>query len=214
MQNSEQINLSLREHQLELSDWLLHGMIKALHEWTERFILEFKLQTPIPAIGIDHLQKNTYGHFRLGRNGFGLQQEIIINIRYLDNRPFWETLGTMLHELIHSEQFCQRTDGKKCYHNNAFIRRAAEFGLIVNRKGNHTYKPPPNPFFDLLAKYDINVEFTPQKEEIPPMLESEGPETKLKLWICSCKPQPFRVRVARENFKARCLICNEMFRKQ
>jgi hypothetical protein len=35
--------------------------------------------------------------------------------------------------------------------------------------------------------------------------------SKLKLWICACKPRPVHVRVAISDFEAVCLKCNQKF---
>jgi len=217
--DAERINFDLKEHQTNARDWHCKSLAESLHIWAERFILEFKLQCTTPALRLDSLRSDCYGHFRLGRNGFGLLNEIAINEKHIDGGTVnFDTLGTLLHELLHGEQQKLHTEGKSAkshnYHNTAFIERAISFGLIVDHRGYQKYAPPPTPFSELLARYDINIpiasEVKPQEIESQPF--SSG-NSKLKLWICSCKPKPVRVRVAISDFYAKCLKCGQLFRQ-
>lgn len=206
----ESINEQLKAHQLA-ADWDKKELIQDLHMWQERFTLEFKLKIKeLPAIMIDKLTSTVYGYFRPGRNGFGLRNEIALNDKYICEKETWQLLGTFLHELLHAEQEQSGRPGKYNYHNKAFRDRAASFGLIVDSWGHMQYTPAPSPFWDILAKYQI----TPTK--MPPQIESQAAapgNSKLKLWICDCKPQPVRVRVAIGDFQAKCLKCGSVFRK-
>ena len=205
---AEAINKQLKEHQVT-ADWDKHDLICDFHRWTERFILEFKLKIEeLPAITIDRIRQSAYGHFRPGRNGFGLCHEVAINEKYLDNREYWQILGTLLHELLHAEQEQSGIPGKHNYHNKAFRERANSLGLLVDEWGHMQYQPAPSPFFDIIAKYDVAgpgilapIEPTPQ----------EPGQSKLKLWVCNCTPRPVRVRVAIEDFQAKCLKCGTIF---
>jgi predicted SprT family Zn-dependent metalloprotease len=208
---TEPINEQLREHQSSSDDWDRHSLLKELHLWTKRFILEFKLKTGVPAIMVDHLHRNCYGSYRHGRNGFGLRNEIAINQSYLDERKFWEVLGTLLHELLHAEQEQSGKPGKYNYHNKAFRERAKYFGLIVNQTGLTEYTPPPSPFWSILAQYGIELPDTPLTLIVAPPPTDKPGKSKLKLWICKCTPKPVRVRVAIKDFQARCLKCGEQF---
>jgi len=206
----ELINENLKSHQITTVDWKEYEQIKNFHLWAERFIFEFKLKTSIPAIMIGPLHRTRYGHYRPGRNGFGLLHEIAINQRFVNSREYWDVLGTLLHELLHLEQKLAGKPGKHNYHNKAYKERAASFGLIVDQSGHMQYAPAPSPFWDILAKYGIVV------PEIPTNIEPvalEPGHSKLKLWICNCKPQPVRVRVAIEDFQARCLKCGTIFHR-
>ena len=121
---NEKINLDLKEHQTHTDDWDHKPLAENLHIWTERFISEFKLQcTTTPAIRLDQLRSNCYGHFRIGRNGFGLLNEIAINEKYINEDIVnFDNLGTLLHELLHSEQQAFIAEGKTAknrnYHNS------------------------------------------------------------------------------------------------
>ena len=206
----EIINEQLKDHQIA-ADWDKKPLMRDIHNWAERFIFEFKLKIEeSPAIMIDIIARLRYGHFRPGRSGFGLRNEIALNQGFIDTREYWDVLGTLLHELLHLEQELAGKPGKHNYHNQDYRERAASFGLIVDKWGHMTYVPAPSPFWDILGKQEIPA---------PAILPSEPTATargnsKLKLWICDCKPRPVRVRVAIEDFQAKCLKCGVIFWKQ
>jgi hypothetical protein len=205
----EIINEHLKDHQIT-ADWDKRDLIRDIHTWRERFILEFKLKIEeLPTVMIDVISRYSYGHFRPGRNGFGLRNEIAINQRFIDSREYWDVLGTLLHELLHLEQELAGKPGKHNYHNKAYRKRAASLGLIVDEWGHSNYAPSPSPFWDVLAKYEITV---PEMSAVIEPAPLPG-QSKLKLWICDCKPQPVRVRVAIEDFQARCLKCGTIFHR-
>jgi len=218
--NSEKINIELRNHQQDAGDWDNKALAKELHTWGERFVVEFKLQCSVPALKLDQLRSSRGGHFRFGRNGFGLLNEIAINIRHINRREVdFGMLGTLLHELIHAEQQTLGTEGKasrsRNYHNRDFIDRAETFGLIVDHRGHEQYEPPPTRFSKLLARYGIQFPDCSGDE----LLEGRSPDiksgnSKLKPWICGCKPRPIHVQVAVADFRARCLKCGELFKRK
>jgi hypothetical protein len=190
---------SLAAHQV-CEEWDCNALVAWLQAWAERLIVEFKLQVSRFALSVDWLSRNRYGHFRRGHNGFGLQGQIAINRNYL-NREGWEILGTLLHELLHAEQEEHGEPGKNNYHNAAFRRRAAEFGLIIDERGFTQYAAASK-FAAFLAEYGVDM---PDIER-PTVRMRNG--SKLKLWMCPCK---VRVRVAISDFQASCLRCGGVF---
>jgi len=205
---TEPINEQLKEHQAT-ADWDKHDLVEELHKWVERFILEFKLKISSPAIKVAHLPRKCYGHYQPGRNGFGLHNEIAINETYIDSSKFRQVLGTLLHELLHAEQEQTGKPGKHNYHNKVFREKAKSLGLIVDQWGHTQYSPKPSPFLDALDKYSVVVPDIPR----PTAKITKPGNSKLKLWICECTPNPVRVRVAIKDFKAKCLECKENFRQ-
>jgi hypothetical protein len=206
----EQINVDLKTHQSNVEDWKKRALVEDLHIWVERFMSEFKLSTTVPALMLDQLSRTCYGHFRMGRNGFGLLNEIAINEVYITEERYWRVLATLLHELLHAEQANIGNPGKRNYHNKEFRDRAETFGLIVDQWGHTRISPPSTPFWDLLQKYGLTV---PEIAEPTEVSVKRPGNSKLKLWICSCNPGPVRVRVAIPNFHARCLRCGHVFRR-
>jgi len=204
----EQINLDLRSHQKTVADWSKKDLADNLHIWAERFTLEFKLKTSVPALTLGRLRPTRYGHFRPGRNGFGLLNEIAINETYVSEHEYWRVLVTLLHELLHAEQETVGTPGRGNYHNKEFRERAEALGLIVDHWGHTWVTPEPTPFWTVLEKYGLQV---PKIVEPAEVTISTAGKSKLKLWVCQCTPKPVRVRVAVKDFQARCLKCGHVF---
>lgn len=190
----------LGEHQVSAA-WDFQELMHELHRWAGILISGFKLKIPRFAIRIDHLPARRLGHYVYGCNGFGLEGEIAINRRYLHQRPFWEVVGTLCHELLHGWQELHGKTGKNNYHNVQFRRKAGELGLVVDQYG-HTAYAPDSPFVAILAEHGLVVPALPE-------LQYRVPGTsKLKLWICPCRT---RARVAVADFQARCLKCGGLF---
>jgi hypothetical protein len=193
---------ALSEHQTAW-DWEKQELFQELHRWAKLFADEFKLQIPQVAICVEPLNRRRYGHFRPGPNGFGLCSEIAINQRHLGDRPFWKTLGTLLHEELHAWQQVHGRPGQNNYHNKEFRRKAESLGLLIDSNGSTQYTNP-SPFEQLLHRHGITV---------PNMVPVEVPRrhgsSKLKLWRCRCT----NVRVAVSDFRALCLKCDQNFER-
>lgn len=193
----------LADHQRN-ERWPKQNLFAVLLEWMVRFNIAFKLNIPEIALCIDRLRITRYGHFRYGHNGFGLKGEIAINERYLsDQRPSWQILGTLLHELLHAWQQEHGTPGRGNYHNAEFREKALQLGLIIDRRGVTQYAET-SPFKDLLAEHGVDI------SELPRPVMRQAGESKLKKWVCGCG---FGVRVAVADFRARCLECGQVFRR-
>jgi hypothetical protein len=203
--NGSTVYMALAAHQMS-NTWELRDLLRELHRWVGIFVVEFKLDVFHIALRVDGLPPRSLGHFHSGHNGFGLEREIAINRRYLHKNQFWDALGTLLHELIHAWQKIHGQPAKSpCHHNRQFRRKAAEFGLIVDKRGRQQYQPQ-GAFLRLLQKHGVNVPVLPQATPLARLLGS----SKLKLWMCGCEPA-YRVRVARADFKATCNYCGQAF---
>jgi hypothetical protein len=211
--NSEEINENLMKHQHNVIGWDNGNLANSLLQWIKQLVEEFKLKCPLPALRLESLHMNCKGHFCFGRNGFGIQNEVALNERYINQGVVdFDAIGTILHELIHCEQQTLGTDctsaKNRNYHNADFIDRAKSFGLLVDHKGEQKYASPPTQFSELLAKYGVPMPVsnnsTPIKVE--PKASLIG-KSKQKLWVCSCKPKPVKVRVAISDFQAQPLKC-------
>jgi hypothetical protein len=177
------------------------SLFAELHRWIEIFVFEFKLEIPTVSLAVDRLGRRRLGHFR-ACNGFGLSREIVLDSGLVSNGPTFELLGTLLHELLHAWQYVHSKPGK---HNREYQRKAADFGLHVNRKGQQQYYPSPTPFTVLLQQHGVSFPEIPSpKLENLPRLDS----SKLRLWECVCGQ---KARVARADFAAICVRCNTQF---
>ncbi len=207
-ESGEPINLQLRTHQATVEDWDFATLIKDLHLWAERMRLEFKLQTPVPALMVERL-RTRLGHYRIGRNALGLNDEIAIDRHHATGNKYWQVLGTLLHEMLHAWQEHKghpAGPNSHNYHNKEFREKAQSLGLIIDRYGHTEYPDGDTPFRQLLKKYGV---------EAPEVLKSEPPPrprcgSRLKLYECPCH---VKARVGRSRFNARCLDCGGLFER-
>jgi hypothetical protein len=200
---AEPINSALRVHQSSVEAWNFQRVATDLHVWGERFLFEFKLKIGTPALTIEKL-RGAYGHFRRGRNGFGLIDEIAIDEDHVRHNPYWPVCGTLLHELLHSWQGHHGEPGRGKYHNRQFRSKALSFGLKIDQRGVTECIPGDTPFFSLLKKHGICPPEIPQRESR--LVARVG--SKLRLFECPCC---IKVRVGRSEFHVRCLDCNGLF---
>ena len=196
---SESVYEALADHQRS-EDWPLKALFTELQRWVGIYDVEFNLQIPSISLCVDSLSRRCLGHFRYGHNGFGLEGEIAINRQYLEQREFWQLLGTLLHEMLHAWQQAHCTPGKGNYHNVQFRSKAHGYGLIIDRNGVTEYEQE-SPFTRLLGKYEVVVPHIPK-----PTIRRRG-SSKLKKWSCGCT----NVRVAVSTFRAKCLTCGNIF---
>jgi len=199
----EPINARLRDHELSADDWRHHKPAQLFHTWAERFNVEFKLDLPTPAIRIESVSHSHLGAYREGRNGFGLAHEITMNSRHLD-RPLCQQLATLLHELLHAWQFLYGKPGRRNYHNAAFRRKAALYGLLINEQGEHLGILAGR-FTELLRKYGVDMAQLPTIDGSPQPVRQRG-NSKMKKWRCGCTT----VRCA-VHLKAQCMKCGLEF---
>jgi hypothetical protein len=184
---------ALAAHQ-QSEAWELRDLLSDLHRWSGIFISELGLGVSEVSLTVERLRCTRLGHFMPGHNGFGLRGEIAINRAYLRRRDYWQTLGTLLHELLHAWQQAHGRPARGNYHNKEFREKALGYGLAVGQYG-HTGYVPHSRFFELLAHYGVSFPEIPE-----PPAPSQG-SSKLKKWSCGCT----NVRVAVEDFRARCL---------
>jgi hypothetical protein len=207
----EPFNAALRQHQRRATAWQFSGQVSDLHRWARRMISEFKLDVGVPTLLIDPL-RHRYGHYRCGRNGFGLIDEVAIDQRHLCRTQYWRVLGTQLHELLHAWQQHHGKPSLRNHHNGQFRAKARQLGLIIDRRGFTQYEPGETPFLRLLLRYGVRID---DPVDLGPAASHRilplGPGSKLRLYMCGC---PVRVRVAKSRFNARCLDCGELFQEQ
>lgn len=200
----EPINVALRAHQAGVPAWPWQGVAADLHCWAERFIVEFKLHIGVPALLIASLHRRHLGHFRYGRNGFGLSDEIALDEQHVRHSPRWQVYGTLLHELLHSWQQRHGRPGRRNYHNREFRDAARRLGLQVSPAGVTEYPAGDTPFARLLLQHGVSCSATSGTAAPSP----RRPGSKLRLYQCPCG---VKVRIGRAQFRARCLDCGGLF---
>jgi len=97
----EVMNAAIRDHEIQTEDWKFSMLANQLYTWFDRFNERFFDHTlQPPAISFRKTRMNTFGHYVIDRNDFGLKWNININRLYVD-RPLMEVLSTFLHEMTH-----------------------------------------------------------------------------------------------------------------
>ncbi|WP_160311479.1 SprT family zinc-dependent metalloprotease [Rhodopirellula islandica] len=174
----------------------------------------FNLKIGDPALCFLKL-RGACGHYRLSRNGFGLNHEIAIDINHLNRglqspEGWIEVLRTLAHECIHHWEHvqCGRNKGGR-YHTVVFRKKAEQMGLLVDERGYSLGIIPDSPFVALLEEYGVSV------PQLAPILNTPAKTapTKLKLWECKCA-LPFKLRIARSNPRVRCEYCGRLFEER
>lgn len=207
---------NLARHQRD-ENWRGRHLLAGFQEWTELFNVRFKLDIPEIALCVDKLPVSVFGHFRPGHNGFGLKGEIAINELYLISRPAWQVLGTICHESLHAWQHVHGKPSPHDHHNLEFRRKAAEFGLLIDRRGVTDYLLQ-SPFMDLLRELGVEVPTEAEEEDdesdrarivsrsLGRLHRMKGKSTSSK-WSCGCTI----VRCGRSDLGAKCLKCGRDF---
>ena len=209
---NDQINKEIMENELDANDWIHNELAWTLYWFVEFFnICFFKDQpVPIPALTFEKTRVNNLGYYRIGMNDWAVRDQINLNKLYI-NRPLWETLATLLHEMMHSFEYIYIPESDRTnswYHKKAFRIKLASFGIFTNEKGCHV--AIGDPFVHLLRQHGVTFNKIIQPGitiEIPPKNKKKG-KSKLKKWTCGCT----NVRVAISDFRAKCLKCENEFR--
>lgn len=181
-------------------------LVPKLLWWTEIFKTAFFKDQLVPPPTIFYQKINTIiiGHIGIGSNGFG-ELEFFKKV-YL-NRPLWDILAILLHEMTHSWQALYAKPSNSWYHNKEFRDKMLEFGIVCNKSGCHY--GVSDPFVSLLEKHRIVFNHIKDPDgfiSIPPVLKPKG-SSKLKKWSCGCT----NIRVAVKGFQAKCLRCGNEF---
>lgn len=203
---TEPVNVLIRSHETQTEDWEFGETAQELYVWYDRFNTRFfdpKLGDTV--LSFEKSRITTLGHYVLGRNGIGITNNINLNSRHL-NRPKWELLRTLLHEMLHQYQVSFSGDNKSShnnYHKKAFRTTAKLFGIPCDSRGQ-SIDPPTDPFVGFIRQHGVDVEL----EKIAPISGS----SKLKKFFCQCNP-PVNVRVADvSRFSAKCNHCSQNFK--
>jgi hypothetical protein len=215
---TEKININIMENELDATDWNLNGLAWELYWWTTFFNIRFFKDTPvpIPALTFEKSRVTTLGHYRIGRNDFAVREQINLNKLHL-NRPLWDILATLLHEMVHSWEYCylpEKERTKNWYHTKTFRQKMEEFGIICDEKGCHVGLVKKGLFVWTLRQHSVSLSEIPNynisgMSEVFPIEPKKKPKgkSKLKKWSCGCT----NIRVAVPNFKAMCLRCENEF---
>lgn len=204
----ETINIQIMENEKSVNDWELNSLAWELYWWVDLFNIAFfkERPVPVPAISFERTNVNNLGHYVVGRNAFGVRENININRVHL-NRPMWDILATLLHEMAHSWQYIHGHPSKSWFHNKEFQLKLLSFGILINKNGCHI--GAGDPFIYLIRRHGIEFgrsSFSGGMVTLPPKGKVKG-KSKLKKWTCGCT----NIRVAIRDLEAECLKCGNRF---
>ncbi|MBW1666968.1 MAG: hypothetical protein JRJ66_02725 [Deltaproteobacteria bacterium] len=83
---TEAINIQIMENEKNVMDWELNNLALELYWWVDFFNIAFFKEepVPVPAISFEKTKINNLGHYVVGRNAFGVKENININRVHLD----------------------------------------------------------------------------------------------------------------------------------
>jgi hypothetical protein len=113
---AEELNDKVREHEISTS-WEHRELAQMLHRWFDLFnsrFFEFKL--PQCFLRFERTRRTRLAHYQPGRNSIGAAYEINLNPVHLE-RPLYQILCTLLHEMVHEWQCLFGKPGSGGYHN-------------------------------------------------------------------------------------------------
>lgn len=162
-------------------------------------------KSPEIIVSVDKENRRQLGHFKVGRDGLGLNWRISLNVLHLA-RPKGEVIGTLLHEILHAVQEQSGKPGKGNYHNAEFISWCEKVGLPTDSKGHDLGIAKDGAFAKYCERHHLEGKVAlVEKKTLP-----KAGGSKLKLWTCGCT----KVRVAVADFDADCNLCGNHFEKQ
>jgi len=205
---NESINIAIMENEKSAHDWVLNDLVWELYWWVDFFNIAFFKDQPVlsPVLSFEKTKVDNLGHYVIGRNAFGIKENININRAHL-NRPLWDILTTLLHEMTHGWQASYGKPSTSWFHNKEFQIKMLEFGIVINNKGSHL--EVGDPFVFLLKKHGVVLNHSVNLDgiiKIPPIVRPKG-KSKLKKWRCGCT----NIRVAVKELEAKCLKCGNKF---
>ena len=117
-QLNESINIAIMDNEKSAHDWGLSELAWELYWWVDFFnVALFKNKpVPVPAISFEKTRVTNLGHYVIGRNAFGIKENININRVHL-SRPLWDILTTHVHEMTHSWQATNGKPSNSWFHN-------------------------------------------------------------------------------------------------
>ncbi len=209
----ERVNIEIMANELDAMDWELNSLVWDLYWFVDFFnIVFFKGESvPIPALTFEKSRVNNLGFYRIGRNDFAVKDQINLNRLYID-RPLSETLGTLLHEMVHSFEYIYIEESKRTknwYHTKAFREKLKECGIHTDERGCHM--AIGDPFRYILIRHGVDFNHSNMVDKgglvlIPPKPKKKG-KSKLKKWSCGCQ----NVRIGKSEFHATCNLCGNEF---
>src|ERR1051326_4467028 len=122
------INTVIRQHEVEVP-WEYQDLSRVCYEAFDLFNAAFfDSKLPPCLLEFDSTNYKKEGRYGPGNNGIGARCEILLNVKHLQ-RPLYEVLGTLLHQLIHQWLEQVGESGDRTYHKRGFVARSEALGI-------------------------------------------------------------------------------------
>jgi len=213
-----EVNKTISQNSKASYDWALNGVAHELYWWSDVFNLAFfDEKLPTIALSFDATNVKVLGHYVIDRNGLGIKENINMNLKHLLNRPLFEVLSTLLHEMAHCWQKYYGKPSNSWLHNKEFRNKLIEWGIECNDKGQTIDININGSFISLLNRLGLNITETKEAPTITGRvipIETKKPKikgkSKLNKWTCPCG---VNVRVGAKDFEATCNKCGGLFER-
>ena len=208
-QNTEKIGMAIMQNGDDVVDWAFCDLSWKLYWWIAFFNIAFFKAQPVktPILSFERKSVKNQGRYARQRNGFGFNENININRCHLD-RPLWEILVVLIHEMCHSWQSQYGTPARSWFHNKEFKLKMLKIGIETDSGGRHL--KVKGPFVFLLEKHGIKFGCPKNAQGEIKMPQDQKPKgkSKLKKWECLCGQS---ARVGKKEFHAICKLCEGEF---
>jgi len=206
---TDEVNLNIRQHEEEILDtinWEYSERAKDLYRFFDLFNRRF-FEGKLPIAAISFRSGRALGWYRMGRNEFGVKDQINLNSLYLE-RPRYQTLKTLLHEIIHEWQdYFGKHSAAAWYHNKQFQTKSKELGIPSDSRG-HTIGII-DPFVAFCRQHGVDFSEHSQEAEEPRIAAEQSSNSKLQKYNCGCTNIWAATRV-----HAVCRFCGGEFERQ
>ena len=200
---ADAVNINIRKHEEEVVvNWKHSERARELYKFFDLFNRRFFAgKLPTPAISFRPGRVTTLGWYRIGRNEFGVKDQINLNTLHLE-RPKYLSLVTLLHEMVHQWQDYFGKHGARYYHNKQFQAKSRELGIPSDSKG-YTLSIT-DPFIEFCRRHGVDF----QERSIGGLyiIQRRRGKSKLKKYNCGCTNIWAATKV-----RANCRLCGGEF---
>jgi len=130
----------------------------------------------------------------------------LIEVSALSEQSFLQLAGTLIHEMAHV------LAGHEAGHKASWKDACARLGLVGAKARLKEYGQEN---FDTGLWAKIDAIEKPDDGEPGAGIENQKKKgSRLRKWQCGCSPKPVILRVARDDLRAECMDCGQVFKQE